>query len=92
MGFYKDQTIDYDDRLRIIYKSLNGLHDSRAIKYKNKSDKKIIFFEVGKLASTTKNVKDLLHITKYEGKTQLSFKNGNKYIVRDAYDELVRQL
>ena len=40
MGFYKDQTIDYDDRLRIIYKSLNDLHDGRAVKYKNKSDKR----------------------------------------------------
>lgn len=92
MGFYKNQVLNADDRLRIIYKSLNDDNDYIGKKYKRKKPKKIIFFEYGKLFSQTRNVKDIKHLTKWDGQTQLTFVNGEKFIVRDDFEELARQL
>lgn len=92
MGFYKNQDGDLDNRLRIIYKTFNSRNTVWEEKYKTRLPKKIIFFEVGKLLSQERNAKDVKHLTKWDGQTQLTFTNGEKFIVRDEMEELARQL
>lgn len=92
MGYYKNIELEPTDEVRIIYKSFNDRNLRRGEIYKSKRPKKVIFFEVGKLLSTERYAKDIAHLTKWDGQVQLSLRNGERFLVRDSYEELAGQL
>ena len=92
MGYYKNKELEPSQEVRIIYNLFNDKNVRRGEIYKTKRPKKVIFFEVGKLLSTERYAKDIAHITKWDGQVQLSLRNGERFLVRDSYEELAGQL